>query len=196
MSRLGDAAVDERLLGDWVEPSAEPTGGWYSVRRNEAGGIEIRAIEADGTYLVMDGYTSQVGDLSFLNLQYVRADCLGCTDAELAAWQQEFADDYSTLTVSNPTNTCTWLIQYYHFDEDGAVHFVIPDDEPVLDAFETGELDGREGKDAATASEFDGICLTGSMRQIRRFMANSVDELFLDTNDEVFVRRSVDAVSQ
>ena len=186
---MDDDAVDERLLGEWVESSAEPSG-WYSVARNESGGIEIRAIESDGRYVAMEGFTSQVGDFSFMNLQYVRAGCLDCSAAELVAWQQEFNDDYSTLTVSNPVNTCTWLIQYYYFDADGAVHFVIPDDEIVVDAIEAGELSGREGKNADSASEFDGICLTGARRQIRDFMADSSDALFLDVNDEVFVRRS------
>lgn len=187
LTRSGRGAVDEALLGEWIIPDFSPASGYLRVGIADRNTMEFRVTDSEGTYMILTGHTSHVGEMTFANLQFVGAGCDACDAATLAELQAEFDDDYGAVSPSKPGNRCTYYIVRYDIGDDGTLRYYVPKPGAFLAAIEAGELTGDDGSNAAEG-EYDDICLTGSRRELRNVFDTNVAELFDLVDEEVMVR--------
>lgn len=190
--------IDERLLGEWVvegDPDAKLA---LRVGLVDADTIEIRSIESDGSYIVLTGYTSTIGEASYASLQFVDAGCIDCSPAELAAIKAQFETDYADVIATDPANDCTHLIVRYALDAEGRLRHFGMEPRRMLEVVESGELAGegrRSGGPAPPAPPapdeadgFDYVCVTASADDLRSYVRDNGLAIFADES-EVMVRR-------
>jgi hypothetical protein len=177
LTRFQDESIDTALFGEWMVVDDPGNRLVMSIGAMDQNAMEFRSFENDQSYIVLAGYASRVGDESYVNLQFVDAGCLDCSEAEFAAKRAEFQRDYASVLAGNPDNACTYMLIRYEFSGDGKLRYFAMDPELVLEAFRAGDLDGEDGEQAGPG-EYDDLCITASRRRLRNYVREHGSAIF------------------
>ena len=187
-----DGFIDNAAIGEWAienEPGQELS---LSVRVEDTGmmGVRYYARDVPRSYIDYRGYSSRLGDRTFINLQLIDTGCEYCSEAHLAEARAELAAARQNFIGPDATGTCSYLIVRYELlDDDRLVLYPMAVDSAAT-AIDSVELSGRYFPESAGRFLRGRPCVSVSTAELRSFVSENPETLFPGASR--FVRRSID----
>jgi len=174
-----DGFIDYAAVGDWAiadEPGQEIR---VSVGIDDNGMMTVRNYQRDVARSFVDytGYSSKLGDQTFINLQIEDTGCIYCSDEHLAAAKSELEKFFSD-TGQGASDSCSYTIIRYELTDDNTLSFFPLRADLVNTALDEQSIDGMRFPTDAMRYLADQPCIRSPMPALDAFVSGNQRELF------------------